>query len=665
MLLKEEENRKPDANPEKVTLLINRAEHFIQTEPKKACHFAMEAIQQAQQLQLIAEKRRALRIAGLAFGKENQWDWAVEQFQQALELPGTELSDSACLHNHLGRSYASLYVHDKALEHYLTALEMHQKTDQSRQIIDDLRHIGDIYDALDDHEKALEYYQRAFEATLDGGFAESLTTNLDALDHALEMLELHDRAVEAIQLALDWCRDNDQPSGSAHCLYKLGSIAEQTGQPKRAMELYHSAITIYTKLKDLEQIARLWEAMGALYEKAKQYENAVNCYQKCLKCREELPDQQARVEILRRIGMVMIDLKLFDRATQYLDDALQLATVIDNKVQQRDIYLAYTNFYNQTGNTGIAFTFHKKYTQLSEEIASETSSRRLQEMQSRYELEKKEREAEIFRLRNVELTNKNQLITEQNGRLETLNDELRETNATKDKFFSIIAHDLKNPFNAIELTSELLHQNFDLLDEEKRKKFISNIYENSVRISALLADLLTWARSQQGRIPFNPEMLDVNAIVQTTVFLQKGPAEKKQINLVNQIPENTNAFADSNMVTTVIRNLVSNAIKFTPDGGVITISAVDLGNDLTEVSVRDTGVGIKEEDKAKLFKLENQHTTLGTNQEKGTGLGLIMCREFVEKNGGTIDVDSVEGQGSRFHFTLHKNEFTGGEKAGA
>lgn len=236
-------------------------------------------------------------------------------------------------------------------------------------------------------------------------------------------------------------------------------------------------------------------------------------------------------------------------------------------------------------------------------------------------------------------------------RLAVANKELRKLNATKDKFFSIIAHDLRNPIQSLLMSSELLHCNYEKLAEEKIRKYLSRFHDSANHIAELLEDLLEWARSQQGKLKYNPAEISIHSLAASTVNLLREHAEKKDIHLFSQVEEKTAAFADSNMILTVIRNLVSNAIKFTPGGGEVNILAENRGAEI-KVTVADTGVGIEQKDADDLFRIDTQKTSKGTDGEKGTGLGLILCREFVEKNNGCIWVESEPGKGSRFMFTL-------------
>jgi len=238
-------------------------------------------------------------------------------------------------------------------------------------------------------------------------------------------------------------------------------------------------------------------------------------------------------------------------------------------------------------------------------------------------------------------------------KLEQYLEELKEANATKDKFFSIIAHDLKNPFGALKNLTEILKDMYNEFSEEEKTEIISEMYKSAHKVYELLENLLTWSRSQRGKIEFQPEETNLKLIIYNSFELLKEAANKKNIKLTDATPDEFIINCDVNMITTVVRNLVSNAIKFTPEGGEIKIFTEENDQEVI-VSVQDSGIGIAKEDIAKLFRIDVHHTTIGTSDEKGTGLGLILCKEFIDNHNGRIWVESEPGRGATFKFALPK-----------
>ena len=240
---------------------------------------------------------------------------------------------------------------------------------------------------------------------------------------------------------------------------------------------------------------------------------------------------------------------------------------------------------------------------------------------------------------------------EDEQKIRILADELTKLNANKDKFFSIIAHDLKSPFNSLLGYSNLLLQNFDKYSDEKKIKFIKTIYESSNKTFALLENLLEWSRFQRDAIVFNPQIVNLQNLVKEAIVPLESVAEKKNINIHLEVTESQAILADRNMVLTIVRNLISNAIKFTVEAGSVTVASQFDENEVL-LCICDTGIGISDETKKILFKVDSKQSSVGTNGETGTGLGLVLCKEFVEKHGGKIWVESELGIGSKFKFTL-------------
>jgi signal transduction histidine kinase/tetratricopeptide (TPR) repeat protein len=242
-------------------------------------------------------------------------------------------------------------------------------------------------------------------------------------------------------------------------------------------------------------------------------------------------------------------------------------------------------------------------------------------------------------------------IKNMNDKLNIQKEELKKANATKNKFFNIIAHDLKNPFNSILGYSRLLQENLERFEKDQIKTFVEEILDSSETTYKLLENLLQWARAQQDKIPYKPEEIELYIIVYETVLLLKPQAKQKNIDVIEAIPKDILVFADVEMIKTAIRNLVSNAIKYTNKDGQITISAVKNNSEVV-VSVADNGTGMSPKIQSSLFNIGDVKSKEGTEGETGTGFGLMISKEFVEKHGGSIWVESEEGKGSCFYFNV-------------
>jgi signal transduction histidine kinase len=229
--------------------------------------------------------------------------------------------------------------------------------------------------------------------------------------------------------------------------------------------------------------------------------------------------------------------------------------------------------------------------------------------------------------------------------------ELKELNSTKDTLLSVISHDLKTPFFNIMGLGELLLNNYDEYEEEMVKELIRNMVDASRVTHSLLDNLLSWTRMQTGKIKFEPNYFDIAEVITETLRLVESQAKNKEVNCNYDIPERCGVYADLNMIQTIFRNLITNAIKYTSRGGNVTVRAFKKGS-YAQIEVIDDGVGMSEEKVKNLFSGEEFNSTPGTEQEPGTGFGLVLTYEFVLKNNGDISVESTEGKGTTFRFTL-------------
>ncbi len=259
----------------------------------------------------------------------------------------------------------------------------------------------------------------------------------------------------------------------------------------------------------------------------------------------------------------------------------------------------------------------------------------------------KNRTNKLLRKQNEEIARANRQLAESEKRLQELN-------ATKDKFFSIISHDLKNPLSTLLTISDVLVNYRDESGPDHMKQGLQEMHGSLREIHVLLENLLTWSKSQRGKLDFHPVLFNLSNVLQETMNLYRVPASEKDIHLEGAFPEKLQAYGDREMIHTVVRNLVNNAVKFTEKGGRIDLEAALEGN-LVIVRVKDSGLGIQASDLERLFRIDEKVKTRGTAGEQGSGLGLILCREFIEKNQGSLHVESQPGKGSIFWFSIPVN----------
>ncbi len=257
-------------------------------------------------------------------------------------------------------------------------------------------------------------------------------------------------------------------------------------------------------------------------------------------------------------------------------------------------------------------------------------------------------------LEKYKIQEKNEYIKVQNKKIKSQSDEVREIYQTKDKLFSVIAHDLKNPFNSILGFSDLLLESCQDNKYDNVEKYSRIIHDTSTKTFNLLNNLLDWSRIQTNQIKLNPIQINIGELIHEMVGFMHDFAEQKELILKADVPNDLFIEADRNMIQTIIRNLVSNAIKYSNRAGIITIKVIGKSENI-EISVSDTGVGITEDEKELLFKINNKPSKPGTNNETGTGLGLLLCQNFITLHKGKIWVESHLGIGSTFKFQIPKS----------
>ena len=262
----------------------------------------------------------------------------------------------------------------------------------------------------------------------------------------------------------------------------------------------------------------------------------------------------------------------------------------------------------------------------------------------------RERTIDLFG-KMIDLKKAKKTITQQNNKLEKQRKKLDEINATKDKFFSIIAHDLKNPIAGFLELTDLLTENWDDLEKKESKELIHLMNKNAKNLFSLLENLLHWSRAQTGNIHFTPEPFNFYDAIEETLSLLKMNIDNKNLKIHNNTDKNCEVIADYNMMSTILRNLLSNAVKFSHERKTIDINSSQENNKL-QISIKDRGIGMSQKEKEKLFHIGENVAKPGTSDEKGTGLGLLVCKEFIEKHGGRIWVDSDPFKGSTFSFII-------------
>jgi signal transduction histidine kinase len=537
--------------------------------------------------------------------------------------------------------------HEKAIRYFEKSIELNKLLNNVHGITGIYSNLGLIYSDIGEYQKSVDCFQKTLDARRNSPDKANRISTLINMSISLKNLRRYSDAAVKLQDALVLARELNDPDEMKKCYGNLAETYEKSGNTDSTIHYFN----LYRSFHELVQKER--------EEKSKNESERD-------RLRTLLLESENRNKELELIGK-NVELKKKDKELFQFDSTTRA-------------------LYDTLTESQLLIELLKKNEKIKELQISENNTRIQKELNLRYFLiavlilliiiivliirryqVNKRMNLKLSR-QNTEILHQQNHIAEQNLKLEAANKEiqadkeklqiyaeqLKELNATKDKFFSIIAHDLKNPFQSLLGFSELLKISIKGSDRDKTERFINQIYDASKHGFNLLENLLDWSRSQTGNINFIPQAIDIKQIITGTIGIVNNQAITKNIKISNESIDNLNIIADVNLIRTVMLNLLTNAIKFTPRNGNIYIKT-EAKEKHAEISVIDTGIGISSENIGKLFKVDSKHSTPGTNEEKGTGLGLILCKEFIKKMNGEIFVESEEGKGSKFTFTIPKN----------
>jgi signal transduction histidine kinase/Flp pilus assembly protein TadD len=639
--------------PQKMQLLLTLSEMYLERDPDMALNRAKQALTLARRINDKRSEAIALRNTGNALRHLlSDYEAALDYCHKALKITeesGFKLEQAEILHL-IGDIYYEVGNSYKAIEHYMQALALAESLSLYPVAVDILNDIGRVYATLGNDQKAIEYHKKALRIS----------------------------------------KTNEHVPGVASSNYWLAITYTQVGNLDLALEKQHIALALRQNLKDIEGQAVCYLAIGKVYHLKTDYDKALKQISNAHQLYGQIGDTYGRASALNQMGAILIEKKEYEQAINQLKLALHFGEQLNNKKIIRDSYEYLYNCYAGLRDYEQALRYKDLFIAISDFIYGEESERRMAELQNRFEIEQKESEIAVLkkdrqlrdlalqeqanfrnfliillvlmcviialvlylyrnhRRSNLQLKAVNEQINSQNG-------ELQELNATKDKFFSIISHDLKGPLNSLTSFAGLLINHTEALSKDEIKMLATDLDKSLKNLLSLLNNLLEWSRSQTGNLDIKAEPFDVRDLVYANAELLQRMAENKEITLRTRVPNSLTGFADKNQMNTVLRNLISNALKFTEKGGKVEVD-VNEWKDAIEVAVRDSGVGMSKEVLAKLFKIEHKYSTTGTANESGTGLGLMLCKEFVERSGGIISVESEEGKGSIFRFTIPKHK---------
>ncbi len=607
-----------------------------------------KAMQLAIKNNLPAKEAKSFYLSAKIYYTARSFAEAILYYQKALELyrQQNDTSGMKLCYKAIGISNYNMSKNKEAISSYLEGLKL-AKNDLG-YTAELYGNIGLVHDEMVNRKEAIRYFRQA--------------------------LSIHQSIRDTLGLAMD----HDY----------LGTTYQRIKRLDSSFVNYNKALYFSKKIKSSKQNAiSLTNMAWLLISYPDSLNTSLNYFNKAWKQFQKLGLLHYEPNIRFGIARVYGSQGKYREAISEYKQSIALANQYkSNLFLKKLIYLSFSEACQKIGDYKQALENRILYSQYNDSVVSQQRFFQIRTLEKQYETEKKENE--ILRLKaKQELTNlelhKNrrlkqlgfltavillffvsyvlikyfdekkskQLLEEKNRQIEKSEHELRMLNASKNKFFSIISHDLKNPFHTVMGYSYLLSHDYDRFSDKERQMFASDIHQSTNNIFRLLQNLLEWSKTQTGNLKYTPIEIGFGQILENSMSVLHPLAQQKNIGLKTDFHCDLKVFADPQMIETVLRNLINNGIKFTPENGSIEIKAEQTGNEV-KISVTDSGVGISEEDVQNLFRIDSKVKRKGTNNEEGSGIGLILCKEFVDKNGGTIRAESVIGQGSSFAFTV-------------
>lgn len=622
-LLRQLQDAKPDTG--KVNQYNVVSKYYQYVEPDSAIYYANEGLKLARAINDRIGEGVLLNRLGAVNESHGNLGMARKYLEQSLKVFQQQnyIIGIAGDYNGLGIVEAKKGNLDTANNYFLKALKLNKQAGNKNGIVQSYIKLGSVNELYNNLDKALEYFNEA----------EKINKKLPLSDAYFTL-----------------CNE-------------LGVVYAKKGDMKKAIQYFKDGISKSDTAVYAGVHVSLLGNIGNAYDHLGDKATARSYLEKALlKTRQyDLPEDEART--LMTIS-TMINAQDPLTAKAYLDSALNLALRIHHKKIEADIYEAYADNYEELSDYKNAFAYLRKYYDLRDSILNNEKEKVITRLQTNYDLEESKVQIQELKLVNQERTFERNIsiaiITAILAILFTLgfslrrtyllNKKLKESNIVKDKLFSIIGHDLKGPMAGIsQMMSMLETENFT---PEEQKQIHEELQRQSEASLEILNSLLNWGNIQLQGIKVNATDFDARRAIDKTISLLKSQAELKEIRVNNHVGEGVKIHADSDHFDFIVRNLLSNAIKFTHLSGAVDITAVEK-DDKILFSVSDTGVGISQE-RQKDFLTTSINVSFGTNGEKGTGLGLLLSKEFIHSNNGSIWFDSKEGQGTTFYFTIDK-----------
>lgn len=587
------------------------------------------------------------------------------EFSLSLSEKIGDIPNQAKILNFQSVIYRDQGAYEKSLALSTHGLQLAQSVNDQTEIAYSYNNISTIYRLMGNYSAALEKLYRALE------IFESINDKVGIgycyynLGFVYMRQENFDKALENFEATAKIRQSLNDVVGKTKALGRIAEIYLHKGENQKALTIFREVEKAYSNFDDQRSLISIRMGLAELFKRNSDLENALHERKQALELSQKFEDVIGIVTNASEIGVLHALVGNFSEGKKFLEYAGSTAKKFNSSELKLTNYKSYAEFFEIKKDYTNAYKYAKLYKQYQDSIYKKEKSTAISEVEAAYQVNKKEREKELVQ---KDLEKHQQLIkywafisillvglvviaviSYFSKRKTTV--KLKELNATKDKFFSIIAHDLKNPITAQFTMTSMIIEDYKEMSDDELLEMIKAVDKAGKQTYRLLENLLYWSRAQIGRLEYIPKEIFLDELVRESFDLLHDNAKAKDITLVPAAPNAFSAYGDEEMVKTVLRNLISNAIKFTNQGGTVKVEFEEKDNQKI-VRVIDNGVGIPARYLDQIFRIDVVASTPGTEGERGTGLGLILCKEFVEKNGGKVWVESEEGKGSIFSFSL-------------
>ncbi len=647
------------------------------TEAQQLAHSALNSIRNSDEQELLM---RAYYVLGRISQQTDNVTYSQSYYDSAVFF-AEKLDDKLFQSEILLQKGISQHVQGN----FIDALQTFSKTIQIGRISENFRIVGGAYSMTGTIYRENGLYDRAIENILQSrmfyeqaSFSEGYAWDAYLLGRIYADLHLPEEALGYFQSALNdyikMAAIDQNKNGVAICYEQIALVSIELGQFDQARVNNRHAREIYLENNSAYGLSNSELIEGRIEFASGNYEDAAKHLQGALEKKVEMDDRLNQPSIHEFLGLSKIRLGKKDEGLGNLEKGLAIALELNQKKKQLDIYQRLINTFKEFKQANNVIQYQEKLIEVQNELLTGRTNIKMEQLQGIYEMDVKNSQIlDLIKQNEInELSIKQHRVTTIfliTGILMALfisviiywfyrrtrqnNQKLYEANAAKDRFFAIIAHDLRGPTSTLTSFVEHLHSEFDSLGKKELKELLQVLYKSSKNVSDLLENLLVWSQSQTNKIIYSPEKLILNTELSTAYAGLEQTAKNKEIQVDFELQTDTLVWADKNMVQTILRNILSNSIKFTERGGKIVVRSTSENNFATVV-ISDTGIGIEAGNLAKIFDIDNKFRIRGTENEMSTGLGLILVKDFIHRNGGTVKIESQIGIGTTVSISLPK-----------